>query len=45
MLKNKTAVVTGANGGIGIEIVKLFYQNNAKVFACVRSEDEKLKND
>ena len=43
MLKNKTAVVTGANGGIGIEIVKLFYQNNAKVFACVRSEDEKLK--
>jgi 3-oxoacyl-[acyl-carrier protein] reductase len=43
MLKNKTAIVTGANGGIGIEIVKLFHKNNANVFACVRSEDEEFK--
>ena len=43
MLKNKTAIVTGANGGIGIEIVKLFHKNNAKVFACVRSEDTEFK--
>lgn len=39
MLKNKIAVVTGANGGIGIATVKLFHKNGAKIFACVRSEN------
>ena len=43
MLKNKIAVVTGANGGIGIEIIKLFHKNGAKLFACVRSESEEFK--
>ena len=48
MLKNKIAVVTGANGGIGLEVVRLFIKNNAKVFACVRSNKkaiEKLKSE
>jgi 3-oxoacyl-[acyl-carrier protein] reductase len=42
MLKNKIAVVTGANGGIGIATVKLFHKNGAKIFACVRSENAEL---
>ena len=36
LLKNKTAVVTGCNRGIGKEIVKSFSKNGATVLACVR---------
>ncbi|MBI1860420.1 MAG: SDR family oxidoreductase [Deltaproteobacteria bacterium] len=39
MLKNKTAVVTGSNRGIGRAIVKLFAQNGAEVIACARRPD------
>ena len=45
LLKNKTAVVTGCNKGIGKSILELFAKNSARVFACVRSIDDKfLKN-
>ncbi|MEY8338971.1 SDR family NAD(P)-dependent oxidoreductase [Lachnospiraceae bacterium 62-35] len=40
LLKGKTAVVTGANRGIGHAIVKDFVRNGADVFACSRSESE-----
>ena len=40
LLKGKTAVVTGANRGIGHAIVKDFVKNGADVFACSRSESE-----
>ena len=42
LLKNKTAIITGCNKGIGKEILKIFSENGAKVFACDRVIDEKF---
>ena len=42
MLKGKTALVTGANGGIGRSIVDLFLKNNANVICLVRKSDKKF---
>lgn len=36
LLKDKVAIVTGANRGIGLSIAKTFLQNGAKVIACIR---------
>jgi len=38
LLKNKTAVITGCNRGIGRSILQNFAENGAEVFACVRHE-------
>ena len=38
LLKNKNAVVTGCNRGIGKEIVRVFAENGANIWACVREE-------
>ena len=40
LLKNKTAVVTGCNRGIGKAILENFVENGANVFAVVRKESE-----
>ena len=40
MLRNKTAVITGCNRGIGKEILKGYVKNGAKVFAIVRKESK-----
>ena len=37
LLKNKTAVITGCNRGIGKKILEVFSVNGATVFACVRN--------
>lgn len=40
MLKNKIAVVTGANRGIGLAIARTFVAQGAQVFACMRTLDQ-----
>ena len=40
MLKDKVAVVTGSNRGIGKEIVRVFAENGANIWACLRKENE-----
>lgn len=44
MLKEKNAIVTGANRGIGNAIVEDFACNGANIFACARTETEGFKN-
>lgn len=40
MLRGKNIVVTGANRGIGLAIVKKCAKNSANVWACMRSEPD-----
>jgi 3-oxoacyl-[acyl-carrier protein] reductase len=40
LLKDKTAVVTGCNRGIGKEVLTVFAEQGADVFACARRESE-----
>ena len=54
MLKDKWAIITGCNRGIGKSILKIFAKNKANIFACSREnnknfidflDDLKKKND
>lgn len=42
LLKNKTAVITGSNRGIGKEILKVFSENGSDIFACSRNLDNEF---
>ena len=44
LLKNKTAVITGSNRGIGFSILETFSKNGANIIACVRKNDVDFKN-
>ena len=43
MLKNKLALITGANRGIGLSILKKFSKNGADIIACARNRDSKFE--
>ena len=40
--ENKTVVITGANRGIGLAILKRFAVNGANIIACARNESEEF---
>ncbi len=40
LLKDKTAVITGCNRGIGLSILEIFSKNGANVIACVRKKND-----
>ena len=44
MLKNKTAIITGANRGIGFATVKIFAENHANIYACAREKNQAFEN-
>ena len=45
LLKNKTAVITGCNRGIGKKILEVFSENGSTVFACTRNISEEFKSE
>ena len=45
LLKNKSAVITGCNRGIGKKILEVFSSNGADIFACVRKVDDKFQKE
>ena len=40
LLKDKNAVVTGCNRGIGKEVIRVFAENGANIWACIRKENQ-----
>ena len=42
ILKNKNAIVTGTNRGIGKSILKIFAQNGANIWACLRKPSKEF---
>ena len=40
LLKNKNAVITGCNKGIGKKVLEVFSANQANIFACVRNTSD-----
>ena len=42
ILKQKTAIITGCNRGIGKATLDIFAKNGADIFACVRKESDEF---
>ena len=40
LLKKKTSIITGCNGGIGQKILEKFAENGSDIIACVRKIDK-----
>lgn len=45
ILNGKTAIITGANRGIGHKITEIFAKNGADIIACARSKNELFEAD
>lgn len=45
ILKNRTAIITGSNRGIGRAIMEKFAANGADIFACARMKNEAFEKD
>lgn len=45
MLKQKIAIVTGANRGIGLATVRIFAKNEAFVWACARRQSKEFETE
>ena len=45
LLKNKNAVITGCNKGIGFETIRVFAKNGANIWACSRKEYDNLSEE
>ena len=44
LLKNKTAIITGCNKGIGKVILETFAKNGSNIIACIRKESNEFNN-
>ncbi len=44
LLKQKTAIITGCNRGIGKAILEVFTENGADIFACIRKESDEFSD-
>ena len=45
ILKNKLALITGSNRGIGFSVLKKFSENGANIIACSRTRSQKFEED
>ena len=45
LLKNKTAIITGSNRGIGKSMLNIFSEHGANIIACVRKADKDFINE
>ncbi len=43
MLTGKTAIITGANRGIGLETMKVFAEQGAAIWACARTRSDEFE--
>ena len=43
MLKNKVALITGSNRGLGLSILKKFSENGADIIACARNKNNEFE--
>ena len=44
LLKNKNALITGSNRGIGFSILTKFSENGANIVACARKKTDEVEN-
>lgn len=44
MLRGKTAIVTGANRGIGLATIEVFAEQGATIWACARTKSDEFEN-
>jgi 3-oxoacyl-[acyl-carrier protein] reductase len=42
LLENMNAIITGCNRGIGKEILRIYAENGANIWACVRSQSDEF---